>query len=96
MEENIINAYFSAFHFIFYFVRCDWKIGKCRINANLVVTSVKHRIEEKKYQTRYSKEYEKKYSFIRKYSSNVVDIEYKFHCNSCNTDLAIVTETSCD
>ena len=55
---------------------------------NLVVISAKHRHRrKKKNQTRYSKEYEKKYSFMRKCSSNVVDHEYKFHCDTCNTDL---------
>ena len=57
---------------------------KCKLSSNLSETSSS---KKKKYQTRYSKECEKKYTFIRKCSSNVVDHEYKFHCNTCNTDL---------
>ena len=59
-------------------------LDKCKLSSNLRETSPSMK---KKYQTRYSKEYEKKYSFIRKCSSKVVDHEYIFHCNTYNTGL---------
>ena len=43
---------------------------------------------EEKCKTRYSKEYEKEYDFVRKCSSGVRDSDYRFHCMACNSDLS--------
>ena len=43
---------------------------------------------EEKCKTRYSKEYEKEYDFVRKCSSGVCYSDYKFHCMACNIDLS--------
>ena len=43
---------------------------------------------EDRRKTRYSKEFEKEYGFVRKCSSVVRDPDYKFHCMACNIDLS--------
>ena len=43
---------------------------------------------EEKRKTRYSKEYEKEYDFVREWSSGVHESDYKFHCMVCNIDLS--------
>ena len=44
-------------------------------------------IEEKR-KTRYSKEYDKEYDFVRECSSGIYESDYKFHCMVCNIDLS--------
>ena len=43
---------------------------------------------EEKRKTRYSKEYEKEYDFVRKCNCGVRGSYYKFHCMACNIDLS--------
>ena len=44
--------------------------------------------KKKKYKTRYSKEWEKTYPFLKACSTHVSEKEYKFHCSSCNSNLS--------
>ena len=44
--------------------------------------------QPKKRRTKYSADYTKEYSFIKKCSKNVHDHEYKFHCSICNLNLS--------
>ena len=44
--------------------------------------------EKNKRTTKYDKSYQKKYSFIAKYSKSVHDFEFKFHCTTCNVNLS--------
>ena len=43
--------------------------------------------KKKKYKTRYSKEWEKTYPFLKACSTHVFEKEYKFHCSCCNSNL---------
>lgn len=44
--------------------------------------------KKKKYKTRYSKEWEKTYPFLKACSTHVSEKEYKFHCSCCNSNLS--------
>ena len=43
---------------------------------------------QKKYKTRYFKEWEKTYSFLKACPTSVFEKEYKFHCSCCNSNLS--------
>ena len=46
------------------------------------------RKKTKKYKTRYSKEWEKTYPFLKACPTSVSEKEYKFHCSCCNSNLS--------
>ena len=48
------------------------------------------RKKTKKYKTRYSKEWEKTYPFLKVFPTSVSEKEYKFHCSCCNSNLSCV------
>ena len=54
-------------------------------------TSLKRKAEEgdsktKKYKTKYHKEWEQQFPWVRSCSSHVQDYTYKYDCNFCNVD----------
>ena len=46
------------------------------------------RKKTKKYKTRYSKEWEKTYPFLKACPTSVSEKEYKFHCSCCKSNLS--------
>ena len=46
------------------------------------------RKKTKKYKTRYSKEWEKTYPFLKACPTSVSEKEYKVHCSCCNSNLS--------
>ena len=62
------------------------------ILQKIAVIMIRSRPErrQKKYKTRYSREWEKTYPFLKACPTSVSEKEYKFHCSCCNSNLSCV------